>query len=64
MRCCLKHESEYLRGLLTTEGKMGHEIDRLASAVLYTLSRSVVVRKELSCKLKLFVYEYLNAPRF
>ena len=49
-------EFKYLRVLLMSEGKMEQEIDRwigAASAVMWTLSQSVVVKRELSQKAKL-----------
>ena len=50
-------ELKYLRVLFTSEGKMEREIDgriRAASAVLWTLKRSVVVNRELSQKLSIY----------
>ncbi|KAL0152538.1 hypothetical protein M9458_052261 [Cirrhinus mrigala] len=52
-------EFKYLGVLFTSEGRMEREIDRrigAASAVMRSLYRSVVVKKELSCKAKLSIY--------
>ena len=55
-------EFKYLGVLLTSEGKMGREIDRrigAASAVMRALRRSVMARRELSRKAKLSVYQLI-----
>ncbi|TWW54485.1 hypothetical protein D4764_0145930 [Takifugu flavidus] len=52
-------EFKYLGVLFTSEGRMEREIDRrigAASAVMRTLHRSVVVKRELSRKAKLSIY--------
>nr|XP_049580440.1 charged multivesicular body protein 1a isoform X2 [Syngnathus scovelli] len=52
-------EFKYLGVLFTIEGRMEREIDRrigAASAVMRTLYRSVVVKRELSQKAKLSIY--------
>ncbi|KAI3364813.1 hypothetical protein L3Q82_000923 [Scortum barcoo] len=52
-------EFKYLRVLFTSEGKMEREIDRrigAASAVMRSVYRTVVVKKELSRKAKLSIY--------
>lgn len=49
-------ESKYLQVLLMSEGKMEQETDRPSysvSAVMWTLRRSVVVKRESSRKAKL-----------
>ncbi|KAI3355708.1 hypothetical protein L3Q82_004202 [Scortum barcoo] len=52
-------EFKYLGVLFTSEGKMEREIDRrigAASAVMWSVYRTVVVKKELSRKAKLSIY--------
>ncbi|TWW65163.1 hypothetical protein D4764_21G0000630 [Takifugu flavidus] len=52
-------EFKYLGVLFTSEGRMQQEIDRqigVASAVMWTLHRSVVVKREPSQKAKLSIY--------
>ena len=56
-------EFKYLGVLLTSEGRMEREIDRRiggASAILRALNRSVVVKKELSWKTKLWIYQSIT----
>ncbi len=51
-------EFKYLGVLFTSEGRMEREIDRrigVASAVMRSMYRSVVMKKELSCKAKLSI---------
>ncbi|TKS65493.1 LINE-1 reverse transcriptase -like protein [Collichthys lucidus] len=58
-------EFKYLGVLFTSEGRMEREIDRrigAASAVMRTLHRSVVVKKELSRKAKLSIYQLIYVP--
>ncbi|TWW74485.1 hypothetical protein D4764_14G0004880, partial [Takifugu flavidus] len=58
-------EFKYLGVLFTSEGRMAQEIDRqigAASAVMRTLHRSVVVKRELSRKAKLSIYQSIFAP--
>ncbi|TKS64956.1 LINE-1 reverse transcriptase -like protein [Collichthys lucidus] len=58
-------EFKYLGVLFTSEGRMVREIDRrigAASAVMRTLHRSVVVKKELSRKAKLSIYQSIYVP--
>nr|XP_049577496.1 glycine receptor subunit alpha-3 isoform X1 [Syngnathus scovelli] len=58
-------EFKYLGVLFTSEGRMEREIDRrigAASAVMRTLYRSVVVKRELSQKAKLSIYPLIYAP--
>nr|XP_049618290.1 E3 SUMO-protein ligase PIAS2 isoform X1 [Syngnathus scovelli]XP_049618292.1 E3 SUMO-protein ligase PIAS2 isoform X1 [Syngnathus scovelli]XP_049618293.1 E3 SUMO-protein ligase PIAS2 isoform X1 [Syngnathus scovelli] len=58
-------EFKYLGVLFTSEGRMEREIDRrigAASAVMRTLYRSVVVKRELSQKAKLSIYRSIYAP--
>ncbi|KAI3373073.1 hypothetical protein L3Q82_006342 [Scortum barcoo] len=58
-------EFKYLGVLFTSEGKMEREMDRrigAASAVLRTLIRSVVVKRELSQKAKLSIYWSIYVP--
>ncbi|KAK3558298.1 hypothetical protein QTP86_014684 [Hemibagrus guttatus] len=52
-------EFKYLGVLFTSEGRMDHEIDRRigAVAVMRSMYRSVVVKKELSWKAKLLIYQ-------
>ncbi|TWW81741.1 hypothetical protein D4764_01G0015560 [Takifugu flavidus] len=58
-------EFKYLGVLFTSEGRMEWEIDRrigAASAVMRTLHRSVVVKRELSRKAKLSIYRSIFVP--
>ncbi|XP_056892948.1 PVR cell adhesion molecule related 2 like isoform X5 [Takifugu flavidus] len=58
-------EFKYLGVLFTSEGRMEQEIDRqigTASAVMRTLHRSVVVKRELSQKAKLSIYRLIFVP--
>ncbi|KAK3538840.1 hypothetical protein QTP86_015967 [Hemibagrus guttatus] len=58
-------EFKYLGVLFTSEGMMDHEIDRrigAAAAVMRSMYRSVVVKKELSRKAKLSIYQSIYAP--
>ena len=58
-------ESQYLRVLFTSEGKMEQEIDRqilVASAVIQMLKWSVVVKRELSQKQKVSIYRTIYLP--
>ena len=58
-------EFKYLGILFTSEGKLEREIDRrigAASAVMRSLYRSVVVKKELSRKAKLSIYRSIFVP--
>ncbi|KAK3506157.1 hypothetical protein QTP70_018390, partial [Hemibagrus guttatus] len=58
-------EFKYLRVLFTSEGRMDREIDRrigAAAAVMRSMYRSVVVKKELSQKVKLLIYQSIYAP--
>ncbi|KAK0137435.1 putative uncharacterized transposon-derived protein F52C9.6 [Merluccius polli] len=51
--------------LFTSEGRMEREIDRrigAASAVMRTLHRSVVMKRELSRKAKLLIYQSIFVP--
>ncbi len=51
-------EFKYLGVLFTSEGRMEREIDRrigVASAVMRSMYRSVVMKKQLSCKAKLSI---------
>ncbi|KAK3507140.1 hypothetical protein QTP70_008534 [Hemibagrus guttatus] len=53
-------EFKYLGVLFTSEGRMDREIDRrigAAAAVMQSMYRSVVVKKELSRKAKLSIYQ-------
>ena len=53
-------EFKYLGALFTSEGRMEREIDRrvgAAAAVMWSLYRSVVVKRELSWKIKLSIYQ-------
>ncbi|KAI3363611.1 hypothetical protein L3Q82_001243 [Scortum barcoo] len=55
----LPQVEEYLGVLFTSEGKMEREIDRrigAESAVMRSVYRTVVVKKELSRKAKLSIY--------
>ncbi|KAK3556168.1 hypothetical protein QTP70_005570 [Hemibagrus guttatus] len=56
-------EFKYLGVLFTSEGKMDREIDRrigAAAAVMRSMYRSVVVKKELSRKAKLSIYQSID----
>ncbi|KAK3520218.1 hypothetical protein QTP70_019360 [Hemibagrus guttatus] len=58
-------ELKYLGVLFTSEGRMDCEIDRrigAAAAVMQSMYRSVVVKKELSRKAKLSIYQSIYAP--
>ncbi|KAI3363966.1 hypothetical protein L3Q82_001544 [Scortum barcoo] len=58
-------EFKYLGVLFTSEGKIEREIDRrigAASAVMRSVYRTVVVKKELSRKAKLSIYRSIYAP--
>ncbi|KAK0154053.1 Craniofacial development protein 2 [Merluccius polli] len=61
----LVEEFKYLGVLFTSEGRMEREIDRrigAASAVMRTLHGSVVVKRELSRKAKLSIYQSIYVP--
>ncbi|KAK3567833.1 hypothetical protein QTP86_027230 [Hemibagrus guttatus] len=58
-------EFKYLGVLFTSEGRMDREIDRrisTAAAVMRSMYRSVVVKKELSRKAKLSIYQSIYVP--
>ncbi|KAK3558549.1 hypothetical protein QTP86_019017 [Hemibagrus guttatus] len=58
-------EFKYLGVLFTSEGRMDREIDRrigAAAAVMRSMYRSVVVKKELSRKAKLSIYQSMYVP--
>ncbi|KAK3516854.1 hypothetical protein QTP70_027075 [Hemibagrus guttatus] len=58
-------EFKYLGVLFTSEGRMDREIDRrvgAAAAVMRSMYWSVVVKKELSRKAKLSIYQSIYAP--
>ncbi|KAK0141183.1 Craniofacial development protein 2 [Merluccius polli] len=58
-------EFKYVGVLFTSGGRMEREIDRrigAASAVMRTLHRSVVVKRELSRKAKLSIYQSIYVP--
>ncbi|KAK3510413.1 hypothetical protein QTP70_005909 [Hemibagrus guttatus] len=58
-------EFKYLGVLFTSEGRMDREIDRrigAAAAVMRSVYRSVVVKKELSQKAKLLIYQSIYVP--
>ncbi|TWW63621.1 hypothetical protein D4764_03G0006290 [Takifugu flavidus] len=58
-------EFKYLGILFTSEGRMEQEIDRrigAASAVMRTLHRSIVVKRELSQKAKFSIYQSTFIP--
>ncbi|KAK3510314.1 hypothetical protein QTP70_001363 [Hemibagrus guttatus] len=58
-------EFKYLGVLFMTEGKMDREIDRrigAAAAVMRSMYQSVVVKKELSRKAKLSIYQSIYLP--
>ncbi|KAK3550660.1 hypothetical protein QTP70_002363 [Hemibagrus guttatus] len=56
---------KYLGVLFTSEGRMDHEIERrigAAAAVMQSMYRSVVVKKELSRNAKLSIYQSIYVP--
>ncbi|KAK3524832.1 hypothetical protein QTP86_007573 [Hemibagrus guttatus] len=58
-------EFKYLGVLFTSEGRMDREIDRrigAAAAVMRSMYRSVVVKKELSRKATLSIYQSIYVP--
>ncbi|KAK3529276.1 hypothetical protein QTP70_024824 [Hemibagrus guttatus] len=58
-------EFKYLKVLFTSEGRMDREIDRqigAAAAVMRSMYRSVVMKKELSRKVKLSIYQSIYVP--
>ncbi len=58
-------EFKYLGVLFRSEGKMEREIDRwtgAASAVMQMLNQSVVVKRELSRKVKISIYRLIYIP--
>ncbi|KAK3527338.1 hypothetical protein QTP86_021955, partial [Hemibagrus guttatus] len=58
-------EFKYLGVLFTSEGRMDREIDRrigAAAAVMRSMYRSVVVKKELSQEAKLSIYQSIYIP--
>ncbi|KAK3556570.1 hypothetical protein QTP70_010765 [Hemibagrus guttatus] len=58
-------EFKYLGVLFTSGGRMDREIDRrigAAAAVMWSMYRSVVVKKELSRKAKLSIYKSIYVP--
>ncbi|KAK3524816.1 hypothetical protein QTP86_007596 [Hemibagrus guttatus] len=58
-------EFKYLGVLFTSEGRMDREIDRrigAAAAIMQSMYRSVVVKKELSWKAKLSIYQSIYIP--
>ncbi|KAK3574348.1 hypothetical protein QTP86_005151 [Hemibagrus guttatus] len=58
-------EFKYLGVLFTSEGRMDREIDRqigAAAAIMRSMYRSVVVKKELSRKAKLLIYQSIYIP--
>ncbi|KAK3552451.1 hypothetical protein QTP86_011720 [Hemibagrus guttatus] len=58
-------EFKYLGVLFTSEGRMDREIDRrigAAAAVMRSMYQSVVVKKELSWKAKLSIYQSIYVP--
>ncbi len=55
-------EFRYLLVLFTSEGRMEREIDRRIGAVMRSMYRSVVVKKELSRKAKLSIYRSIYVP--
>ncbi|KAK3539329.1 hypothetical protein QTP70_001214 [Hemibagrus guttatus] len=61
----LVEEFKYLGVLFTSEGRMDREIDRrigAVAAVMRSMYRSVVVKKELSRKAKLSIYQSIYVP--
>ncbi|KAK3564684.1 hypothetical protein QTP86_024812, partial [Hemibagrus guttatus] len=58
-------EFKYLGVLFTSEGRMDREIDRrigAVTAVMRSMYRSAVVKKELSRKAKLLIYQSIYVP--
>ncbi|KAK3506410.1 hypothetical protein QTP70_009330 [Hemibagrus guttatus] len=58
-------EFKYLGVLFTSEGRMDREIDRwigAAAAVMRSMYRSIVMKKELSRKAKLSIYQSIYVP--
>ncbi|KAK3537609.1 hypothetical protein QTP70_017005, partial [Hemibagrus guttatus] len=58
-------EFKSLGVLFTSEGRMDREIDRrigAAAAVMWSMYRSVVVKKELSRKVRLSIYQSIYVP--
>ncbi|KAK3547052.1 hypothetical protein QTP86_009569 [Hemibagrus guttatus] len=58
-------EFKYIGVLFTSEGRMDRKIDRrigAAAAVMRSMYRSVVVKKELSRKAKLSIYQSIYVP--
>jgi len=58
-------EFKYFGVLFTSEGKMEREIDRwigAASAVMWALYRSIVVKRDLSQKVNLSIYRSIYIP--
>ncbi|KAK3575378.1 hypothetical protein QTP86_025782 [Hemibagrus guttatus] len=58
-------EFKYLGVLFTSEGRMDREVDRrigAAAAVMRSMYQSVVVKKELSQKAKLSIYQSIYVP--
>ncbi|KAK3519713.1 hypothetical protein QTP70_002681 [Hemibagrus guttatus] len=58
-------EFKYIGVLFTSEGRVDREIDRwigAAAAVMRSMYRSVVVKKELSRKAKLLIYQSIYVP--
>ncbi|KAK3524537.1 hypothetical protein QTP70_029847, partial [Hemibagrus guttatus] len=56
---------KYFGVLFTSEGRMDREIDRrigAAAAVMWSMYRSVVVKKELTRKVKLSIYQSIYVP--
>ena len=66
VKCTLRMEEfKYLGVLFMSNGRMEREIDRgigAASAVMRTLHGSVVVKRELSQKAKLSIYQSIFVP--
>ncbi|KAK3506289.1 hypothetical protein QTP70_009509 [Hemibagrus guttatus] len=64
-RVAQMEEFKYLGVLCTSEGRMAREIDRqisAAAAVMRSMYQSVVVKKELSRKAKLLIYQSIYVP--
>ena len=55
-------EFKYLGVLFTSEGRMEREIDRRIGAASAVMHRSVVVKRELSRKAKLSIYQSIYVP--
>ncbi|GAA6111505.1 uncharacterized protein LOC111191400, partial [Tachysurus ichikawai] len=58
-------EFKYLGVLFTSEGRMEREINRrigVSSAVMRSIYRSAVVKRKLSCKTKLSIYQSIYVP--